>query len=271
MSIVTRFAPSPTGFLHLGHAFSAWMSWRRGGVFRLRLEDIDATRCRPEFADAILQDLGWLGLQWSGEIRVQSQHLPEYQSALNQLGNLGLLYPCFCTRREIELNAPHGATPRYPGTCRHLFKTAASEKIAGGTPYALRLDSAKASAQAGRLRFFEESQGWTEAQPARLGDAVLARKDTPTSYHLCVVHDDALQEITHVIRGQDLAESTHLHVLLQALLGLPTPVYAHHRLLLDQHGKRLAKRNGSTSLAALRQSGIQPQAILAQFEDAACG
>jgi len=269
MSTVTRFAPSPTGFLHLGHAFSAWCAWRRGGIFRLRLEDIDATRCRPEYAAAILEDLRWLGLHWQGEVRVQSAHLADYRAALDQLAARGLLYPCFCTRRELSLSAPHGATPVYPGTCKHLSAAARDEKIAAGTPYALRLDSEKAIAQAGALKFFEESQGWTEAQPARLGDAVLARKEMPASYHLCVVHDDAVQNITHVIRGRDLAEATHLHVLLQNLLGLPAPVYAHHRLLRDAQGKRLAKRDGSESLAAFRQSGIQPQALLARFEDEA--
>ena len=269
MSTVTRFAPSPTGFLHLGHAYSAWCNWRRGGVFRLRLEDIDSTRCRPEFTAAMLEDLRWLGLHWQGDIRVQSEHFQDYRKALESLAARGLLYPCFCSRRELALSAPHAATPLYPGTCKHLCASQRADKIAAGVPYALRLHGAQATAQAGPLVFFEEAQGWITARPERLGDVVLARKDTPASYHLCVVHDDALQGITHVIRGQDLAESTQLHVLLQRLLGLPTPIYAHHRLLLDAHGKRLAKRDGSQNLAALRQSGIQPQAILARFEDEA--
>ncbi len=269
MNIVTRFAPSPTGYLHLGHAFSAWSAWRRADVFRLRLEDIDATRCRAEFAAGIVEDLRWLGLAWDGEIRTQSAHLPEFQAALEVLRGRGLLYPCFCTRAEIARAqaAPHGAEAVYPGTCRHLSGAAREERMNAGAAYALRLDMAAALRQAGALRFFEEGKGWIEARPLPFGDVVLARKDTPSSYHLCVVHDDALQGISHVIRGEDLFEATHVHVLLQRLLGLPTPVYAHHRLLRDAQGRRLAKRDFAATLRAMRAAGVQPRAILRQFEE----
>jgi len=264
---ITRFAPSPTGYLHLGHAYSAWASHARADIFHLRLEDIDAARCRPEYAAAILEDLAWLGLCWHGAPRVQSQHLPEYQASLARLGTMGLLYPCFCTRAEIARaqSAPHGMEAVYPGTCRPGIGTTA--RLAPGAPYALRLDTAKAAALAGPLTFLDESRGVITANPSLLGDPVLARKDIPTSYHLCVVHDDAVQSITHVIRGEDLFQATHLHVLLQALLGLPTPIYAHHPLLRDAQGNRLSKRDGAPSLRALRQSGTSPQAILKQFEE----
>jgi glutamyl-Q tRNA(Asp) synthetase len=268
MSIITRFAPSPTGYLHLGHAYSAWLAWRRADIFRLRLEDIDTTRCRPEYAEAILEDLRWLGLDWDGEVRVQSQHFPEYARALGKLQQRGLLYPCFCSRAEIARaqSAPHGVEGRYPGTCRALSAQARAARIASGAPYALRLDMAAARRGAGALRFYEENTGWVEAAPEPLGDVVLARKDTPSSYHLCVVHDDALQGITHVIRGEDLREATHIHVLLQALLGLSTPIYAHHRLLTDATGKRLAKRDKAATLRDMRAAGTKPEEILRQFE-----
>jgi glutamyl-Q tRNA(Asp) synthetase len=268
MSIISRFAPSPTGYLHLGHAYSAWESRRRTDVWRLRLEDIDATRCRPEYAAAIAEDLRWLGLDWDGEIRVQSAHFPEYAAALTKLQERGLLYPCFCSRADIlrASTAPHGAEILYPGTCRHLPETERRERIAAGAPYALRLDTNAASAQAGPLKFFEEGKGWIAARPESLGDTVLARRDTPASYHLCVVHDDAVQEITHIIRGEDLFAATHIHVLLQNLLGLPTPVYAHHRLLLGPGGKRLAKRDGSKTLREMRAAGTSAASILQNFE-----
>lgn len=271
MHIVTRFAPSPTGHLHLGHAYSAWMAWKRADIFRLRLEDIDTTRCRLEFSAAILEDLRWLGLDWDGEVRVQSRHFPEYALALDKLQAHGLLYPCFCTRAEIARaqSAPHGVEGLYPGTCRALSPQEQAERIASGAPYALRLDVAAARRCVGELRFFEENTGWIEAEPERLGDVVLARKDTPSSYHLCVVHDDALQGITHVIRGEDLREATHIHVLLQALLGLPTPIYAHHHLLTDASGKRLAKRDKAATLREMRAAGTKPEEILQQFEASA--
>ncbi len=270
MSITSRFAPSPTGFLHLGHAYSAWAAWARADRFWLRLEDIDTTRCRPEFSAAILEDLAWLGLDWQPEVRVQSRHFVDYGAALERLAQRGLLYPCFCSRAEIvrAQAAPHGADPAYPGTCRHLSADERSAKIATGAPYALRLDMGQALRHAGPARqFFEEGHGWTKAAPEAFGDVILARRDTPTSYHLCVVHDDALQGVTHVIRGEDLRAVTHIHVLLQALLDLPTPSYAHHRLLTNSAGKRLAKRDQAATLRALRAAGMDPRHILRQFEE----
>ncbi|HUW79532.1 MAG TPA: tRNA glutamyl-Q(34) synthetase GluQRS [Acidocella sp.] len=268
MSILTRFAPSPTGLLHLGHAFSAWNAWRRADVFLLRLEDIDTTRCRPEFSEAILEDLQWLGLDWDGEVRVQSEHFPEYQTALDSLRDRGLLYPCFCTRSEIARAqaAPHEGEVVYPGTCRKISEAERADRIAAGEPFALRLAMDAAMAQAGAPKFFEEGAGWINATPERFGDVVLARRDIPTSYHLCVAHDDATQKITHVIRGEDLREATHIHVLLQALLGIATPVYAHHALLRDAAGKRLAKRDNALSLRSLRLSGVAAGDVLKRFE-----
>jgi glutamyl-Q tRNA(Asp) synthetase len=275
LMFVTRFAPSPTGHLHLGHAFSASLAHSRaraaGGQFLLRLEDIDQTRCRPEFAAGILADLEWLGLFWDGEPRVQSEHLPDYAAALERLANCGLLYPCFCSRAEIQRAqaAPHAAAPVYPGTCRSLSPAAQRARIESGAPYALRLNLALALPTAGDLRFFEESSGWVTAVPQLLGDVVLARRDVPTSYHLCVTHDDALQGVTHVIRGQDLAESTHIHVLLQRLLDLPTPIYAHHRLLTDASGKRLAKRDFAATLRSMREAGETAASVLIKLSELA--
>jgi glutamyl-Q tRNA(Asp) synthetase len=268
MSIVTRFAPSPTGFLHLGHAYSAWRARCKGEVFRLRLEDIDAARCRPEYATAIHEDLHWLGLHWDGEVRVQSAHLPEYRTALDQLEERSLLYPCFCSRADIARaqSALHEPEHLYPGTCRHLTPPERAEKIAAGAPYALRLDTARATQQAGTRAFFDEGAGWVTAMPEQHGDVVLARRDLPTSYHLCVVHDDAVQDITHIVRGEDLRAATHIHVLLQALLGLPTPAYLHHPLLRDAAGKRLAKRDRAATLRAMREAGIPPGVVLQQFK-----
>jgi len=268
--IVTRFAPSPTGFLHLGHAFSALTAWRRaraaGGRFLLRLEDIDATRCRPEFAAAILEDLAWLGLDPDGPVRAQSEHLPDYAAALDNLRARGLLYPCFCSRADIQraAAAPHGPDggPVYPGTCRAL--SGAERAARAHEPHALRLDMARALIPG--LTFQEEAEGTVAADPARFGDVVLARKDTPTSYHLCVTHDDALQGVTLVTRGEDLKPATHLHRLLQALFGWPTPVYAHHRLLTGASGRRLAKRDRAATLRDLRASGVTPEAILARLD-----
>lgn len=261
MSIVTRFAPSPTGYLHLGHAFSALVAWRRareaGGRFLLRLEDIDASRCRPHFAAAILEDLAWLGLDWDGEVRVQSRHFADYRAVLDALAARGLLYPCFCTRADIAQSAaaPHtpDGTPLYPGTCRGLSQQERATRIAAGERYALRLDMARAAMAP--LHFVEESEGVVGCHPERFGDMVLARKDTPASYHLCVTHDDALQGVTLVTRGEDLKPATHLHRLLQALMGWPTPSYAHHRLLADASGRRLAKRDHAATLHDLRTQG----------------
>lgn len=268
MTIISRFAPSPTGFLHIGHAYSAWIGRQQADLWLLRLEDIDTTRCKAEFAEALQEDLSWLGLAWNGTIRKQSAHFSEYEAALGHLRERGLLYPCFCTRAEIASaqSAPHAAEAIYPGTCRQLSGQASAHRIASGQPYALRLNTERACREVGVLRFFEEESGWITAQPQRLGDIVLARKDIPTSYHLCAVHDDALQQITHVIRGEDLREATHIQVLLQALLGYETPVYLHHKLLLGPDGKRLAKRNEARTLRALRIAGITPAEILRGFE-----
>ncbi|MBR0679599.1 tRNA glutamyl-Q(34) synthetase GluQRS [Roseomonas eburnea] len=266
-TIVTRFAPSPTGHLHLGHAHSALFAWRRareaGGRFLLRIEDIDPVRCRPEFTDAILEDLAWLGLDWDGEVRVQSAHLPEYGATLDALSARGLLYPCFCTRadiaREIAASAaaPHGPDgPLYPGTCRRLPADERAARIARGEPHALRLDMAAALATMREpLTFHEEREGRLRCDPARFGDAVLARKDVPASYHLCVTHDDALQGVTLVTRGEDLKPATDLHRLLQHLMGWPEPTYAHHGLLTDETGKRLAKRDRAATIREMRAAG----------------
>jgi glutamyl-Q tRNA(Asp) synthetase len=268
--IVTRFAPSPTGLLHLGHAHSALAGWRRaraaGGRFLLRLEDIDPGRCRPDFAAAIEEDLGWLGLDWDGPVRVQSAHLSDYRATLDRLAGRGLLYPCFCTRADIareiaaSASAPHGPDgPLYPGTCRRLPEEERQARIAAGVPHALRLDMARAlAAVPGELSFHEDGEGRRRCDPARFGDAVLARKDIPASYHLCVTHDDAQQGVTLVTRGEDLKPATDLHRLLQALLGWPEPAYAHHRLLTDAEGKRLAKRDRAATLRDLRAAGVSP-------------
>ncbi len=279
MSIVTRFAPSPTGYLHLGHALSALTAWRRarqaGGRFLLRIEDIDPGRCRPEFAAAIEEDLTWLGLDWDGPVRVQSQHLPAYHAALNALAAHGLLYPCFCTRAEIlaevaaSASAPHApdGSPVYPGTCRRLSPAQRQARIAAGERFALRLDMAQALAAApGPLTFQEEGEGVIACDPAPFGDVVLARKDAPASYHLCVTHDDALQGVTLVTRARDLKPATHLHRLLQALMGWPAPRYAHHRLLTDATGRRLAKRDKAATLRDLRAAGWSPEAVREMVE-----
>jgi glutamyl-Q tRNA(Asp) synthetase len=255
--VTTRFAPSPTGALHLGHAFSAIQSHDRarnaGGRFLLRIEDIDGTRSRAEHVQDILDDLRWLGLVWDGDPLLQSTRLDAYQATLDMLHGQGLLYRCFCTRAEIaqSLSAPHGAAPIYPGTCRTLDP---GER--DGTPFAWRIDMAAAAARAGPLGWHDEIAGPQHADPLRHGDVVLARKDAPASYHLAVVVDDAFQQVSHVVRGADLREATHVHVLLQRLLGLPTPVYRHHALLTGAGGTRLAKRNGAPRLAALRERGV---------------
>jgi len=276
-AIVTRFAPSPTGYLHLGHASAALIAWRRaremGGRFLLRLEDIDPGRCRPEYADAILEDLAWLGLDWDGEVRVQSSHLAEYQLVLDELTARGLLYPCFCTRADVAREvaqsaaAPHGpdGAPLYPGTCRALSTDERVRRIASGERFAQRLDMARALAAIGQtLTFEEQGEGVVACDPAQFGDVVLARKDAPASYHLCVTHDDALQGVTLVTRGLDLKPATHLHRLLQALMGWPAPRYAHHALLTDATGRRLAKRDRAATLRDLRAQGATPEQVRAR-------
>jgi glutamyl-Q tRNA(Asp) synthetase len=276
MSITTRFAPSPTGHLHLGHAHAALNAWVRAreasGRFLLRIEDIDPTRCRPEYTTAILEDLAWLGLDWDGDVRIQSEHLAEYRAALDSLHARGLLYPCFCTRAEIARElarsaaAPHGPEGAlYPGTCRHLPEDERAARIAAGEPHAWRLDMARAlAAIPGPLDFEEEGEGRVLCHPARFGDAVLARKDAPASYHLCVTHDDALQGVTTVTRAEDLKPATDLHRLIQALMGWPAPRYAHHPLLHDASGRRLAKRDRAATLRDMRAAGLTPAAVRAR-------
>jgi glutamyl-Q tRNA(Asp) synthetase len=272
--IVTRFAPSPTGYLHLGHAASALTGWltakRAGGRFILRIEDIDASRCRPEYEAAIYQDLAWLGLEWDGPVRRQSRHMADYAGALERLDTLGVLYPCFCTRQEIAAeiaaatNAPHGPDgPLYPGTCRGLNAADRQARMASGVPYALRLHSAAAARLTGPLQWREEGRGEVAVDPRKLGDAVLARKDVTASYHVAVTVDDALQGVTLVTRGQDLFHATHLHRLLQALLGLAVPAYRHHILLTNADGRRLAKSDGALALRALRLAGRSPDEVRA--------
>jgi glutamyl-Q tRNA(Asp) synthetase len=277
MQIVTRFAPSPTGYLHLGHAGAALIAWRRareaGGRFLLRLEDIDPGRCRPDYAAAILEDLAWLGLDWDGEVRRQSAHLDEYRAVVTVLAGRGLVYPCFCTRADIAREvaasslAPHGpgGTLRYPGTCRRLPAAVRAARVAAGEPHALRLDMARALAAApGRLCYEEEGEGEVACDPGGFGDVVLTRKDAPASYHLCVTHDDALQGVTLVTRGFDLRPATALHRLLQELMGWPRPRYAHHALLTDASGRRLAKRDGAATLRQLRADGVAPAEVWAR-------
>jgi glutamyl-Q tRNA(Asp) synthetase len=272
--IVTRFAPSPTGLLHLGHAYAALAAWRRaraaGGRFLLRIEDIDQGRCREEFAAALVEDLRWLGIAWDGAVRRQSQHLEAYRGALGRLEEMGLIYPCFCTRAAIRseiaraLDAPQGPEgPLYPGTCRALAPAERAARIAAGASFALRLDGARAMACAGPLHWDDEAAGPVAAEPQALGDVVLARKDAPTSYHLAVTVDDAAQGVTLVTRGADLFAATHIHRLLQALLGLPTPRYWHHPLVTDAAGRRYAKRDRALTLRALREAGRTPEEVRA--------
>ena len=273
MPEVTRFAPSPTGWLHLGHAYAALFAHEKaaGGRFLIRLEDIDGTRARPEYEEAIFEDLAWLELTWEMPVRRQSDHFDDYRVALAKLEALGVLYPCFCTRKEIQEeiaragNAPQGPDgPLYPGICRNRSADERAERIAEGEAYALRLDVFKAAGLVlGELVWRDRGHGIFKARPDVFGDVVLARKDTPASYHLAVVVDDALQGITLVTRGEDLLEATHLHRLLQALLELPVPEWHHHRLVTDENGKRLAKRDDARSLRSLRAAGWTPERVKA--------
>jgi glutamyl-Q tRNA(Asp) synthetase len=274
---VFRFAPSPNGYLHLGHAFSALLNAdlarESGGRFLLRIEDIDPTRCRPEFETAIDEDLTWLGLCWERPIRRQSEHLTGYRAALEKLTALGLVYPAFESRAEIaglirsrEAQAPWprdpDGAPLYPGTARALPPEERARLMQSGAPYALRLDMAAARAVAGELSWTERGEGpngetgRVAADPAAWGDVIIARKETPTSYHLAVVVDDALQGVTEVVRGQDLFWSTSVHRLLQQLLGLPEPAYRHHRLIRDAAGQKLSKSTQATGLRELRAIGV---------------
>jgi glutamyl-Q tRNA(Asp) synthetase len=279
---VFRFAPSPNGYLHLGHAFSALLNFdlaaQTGGRFLLRIEDIDTTRCKPEFESAIYQDLAWLGIAWETPARRQSEHLANYSEALGKLSDQGLIYPSFESRAEIarlvaerEANGlwphdPDGA-PHYPGSARLLSPGERARLLASDAPCALRLDMAAACARAGDLGWTEQGEGpdgetgIVAARPQAWGDVILARKETPTSYHLSVVLDDALQGVTEVVRGQDLFWSTSLHRLLQRLLGLPQPAYRHHRLLRDDSGRKLSKSTAATGLRELRAGGKTPADI----------
>jgi glutamyl-Q tRNA(Asp) synthetase len=287
MPPVFRFAPSPNGYLHLGHAFSALLNHdlarRAAGRLLLRIEDIDRARCRPEYEDEIYEDLGWLGIAWETPVRRQSEHLADYQRALETLSAQGLVYPSFESRAEIaKLVAareadgpwprdPDGA-PLYPGSAQQLSAAERARLIASGAPYALRLDMPAAIARAGELAWTEQGEGpggetgVITAHPQAWGDVILARKETPTSYHLSVVVDDALQGVTDVVRGQDLFHATSVHGLLQRLLGLPEPAYRHHRLVRDEAGAKLAKSTGSTGLRELRAAGKTPADIRRMVE-----
>jgi glutamyl-Q tRNA(Asp) synthetase len=276
--IVTRFAPSPTGYLHLGHAFAAIIAHdtatRAGGRFLLRIEDIDRSRARPEFEQAVSEDLAWLGLTWEQPVLRQSERFHAYRAGLDRLESLALLYPCFCTRAEIAAEiahateAPHGPEgPLYPGTCRGLSRTERERRIRSGAAYALRLNVGKSAQHVGPLWFEEQGRGpngergTIKVDPLLFGNVVLARKDTPASYHLAVVVDDAFQGVTLVTRGNDLFAATHVQRLLQALLDLPAPGYAHHRLILDAHGRKFSKRDRAVTLRSLREHGATPADI----------
>ncbi len=290
--MVTRFAPSPTGRLHIGHGWSALMAHdmarAAGGAFRLRIEDIDGARSRAEHVAGIVEDLHWLGLEWDGDVVFQSQRLASYDAALDRLRGMGLLYPCFCTRADIAASAtaPHGPEGAvYPGTCRGLSDAERARRVVSEA-HAWRIDMAKAVAMAGGLSWsslplppfalnlakpvlsFAEGRAREHeviAHPLIHGDVVLARKDAPTSYHLACTLDDAAMGITHVLRGDDLTAATDIHRLLQALLDLPSPVYIHHPLLIGPDGKRLAKRSGSIALADLRAGGMDPATLAADL------
>ncbi|HWJ37959.1 MAG TPA: tRNA glutamyl-Q(34) synthetase GluQRS [Sphingomicrobium sp.] len=267
--IVTRFAPSPSGRLHLGHAFSASIGHSRalecGGRFRVRIEDLDQTRCKPEFVERIFEDLRWLGLGWNEPVIVQSQRTAAYEAALEELRSRGLAFACFCTRADIaqSLTAPHGdAATSYPGTCRTLPDDPARRST---TPHCWRLNSTKALELVGLPTWTEVDDRSFTARERDIGDAILARKDAPASYHLSCVVDDASSGVTQVVRGVDLRASTPVQRLLQELLGLPEPMYLHHRLVTHEDGRRLAKRDLAPTLAALRDSGTDGPSLVADL------
>lgn len=275
--VTTRFAPSPTGFLHLGHVrsclFAVNAARAAGGRFLLRIEDIDPNRCRPEYEAMLKEDLAWLGFRWEEPVRRQSDHMDDYAAALDRLSAMGVAYPCFCSRKEIadEIaragNAPHLVAmgpegPLYPGICRHLPPGRAAARVAAGEPHAVRLDVAKAAALTGPLSWHDRGRGMVPAETGLLGDIVLARRDVRTSYHLSVTLDDAIQGVTLVTRGEDLFHATHVHRLLQALLSLPVPDYHHHGLLLNERGERLSKRDGATGIRTLRAQGVMAAEII---------
>jgi glutamyl-Q tRNA(Asp) synthetase len=276
--IVTRFAPSPTGLLHLGHAFAALTARALGERFLVRIEDIDASRCREDFVTAIFEDLAWLGLEWEMPVLRQSARGEAYRAALAMLDAMGLIYPCFCTRKAIAdeiaraVEAPHFSDltavgpdgPIYPGTCRVLPAAERAAQIAAGVPHAWRLDSAQAAARAGAMTLHDRAAGTVSVQPALFGDIVLARKAMPAAYHLAVVVDDAYQGVTLVTRGEDLFAATHVQRLLQVLLGLPEPDYAHHRLILDAQGRKFSKRDHAVTLRSLRERGVTAAEVRAR-------
>ena len=273
---VFRFAPSPNGYMHLGHALSAFINAdsaaKTGGRMLIRIEDIDASRCRPEYEAAIYEDLAWLGLSWEQPVRRQSEHMQDYKAALDTLDAMGLVYPSFESRADIENlvaakdaaggwpRDPDGA-PVYPGAGRTLSPDERKQRMMAGEAYALRLDMAAALKRVGPLSWREGEESSILADPAVWGDVVLARKETPTSYHLSVVVDDALQGVTHVARGRDLYPATSVHRLLQDLLGLPAPFYRHHRLILDSDQRKLSKSNHATAIRELRAAGATPSDI----------
>lgn len=274
--VVVRFAPSPNGLLHLGHAYAAMVAYdyarERRGRFLLRIEDIDFNRFRPEFVDAIFADLQWLGLDCDTEPVFQSHRWDSYADAANRLKQMGLLYPCFCTRSQMrnlqndhpQKEGPDG--PIYAGTCRHLDKKEVARRLET-EPHCWRLDVTKATHLTGPLSWMDEHRGQLLASPELLGDVVLVPKETPVAYHLAVTVDDARDGITHVVRGQDLFASTHIHRLLQALLDLPTPKYIHHPLLLDESGSKLAKSRDSASLSVLRKEGMDGYQLLQDLKE----
>ncbi|MEC7490469.1 MAG: tRNA glutamyl-Q(34) synthetase GluQRS [Pseudomonadota bacterium] len=269
---VTRFAPSPTGYLHVGHVFSAFTAYHargKGGTFHVRIEDIDQARCKDKYIDAILEDLNWLGLDWETPVRKQSRHMLDYDKALKKLDFKDLLYPCFCSRSDIMAeiersgHAPHGpGGPVYPETCKKLSNTTRDCFIGKGKAHVQRLNTKAALAITGPLEWYEINQGLVKANPAQFGDVVLARRESRTSYHLAVAVDDHLQGVTIVNRGADLALSTDVHRLLQALLGFPSPSYDHHRLVKDVNGQRLAKRDQSLTVRSLRDRGWSPIEVI---------
>lgn len=270
--VVTRFAPSPTGYLHLGHAYAAIFAETQArqadGRFILRIEDIDEIRCKAEFEEAIFEDLQWLGLHWENPVRRQSEHLARYAEAIEKLKKLGLVYPCFCTRREIKAEieraggAPHGLEgPIYPGTCQHLSDKERNDRVNDGEVHALRLNMARAIEITEVLSWQDRKLGKQPVKLDKFGDIILARKDIPTSYHLSVTIDDALQGITLITRGEDLADATGIHRLLQSVFGYDVPAYLHHPILTDSEGKRFAKRDQSVTIRSLRTSGKTPDDI----------
>lgn len=273
MATRTRFAPSPTGFLHIGHAYSAFIAARKAtesnGELHLRIDNIDKTRCKKEYEIAIQEDLSWLGLEWSEPVLNQADRMAIYNEALNSLMKESLLYHCFCTRKDItqhhkktNTHNQQGSAGLYPGICRHLSKLEVEKKLSAGQSFALRLKMECAVEKTGSLTWYEQNTGQKKATPEKFGDIIIARKELKTSYHIACVIDDGAQKINLVTRGMDLYEMTHIHVLLQSLLNIPTPTYFHHKLILDSDGQKLAKTRDSTSIRQLKNQGYQPEDIL---------